>query len=71
MSEHPNDLYFFISCLECISVASWAGTTSTIPAVLEEEHFGKIMQLLDSLDFAIFGKVCVTNLMKTLSLTRS
>jgi len=61
MSENPNDLYFLISCLECIDVTTWAGTTSESRVVLEEKHFGKIMQLLDSLDLAIFRKVCVTD----------
>ena len=65
MSENPNDLYFFISCLECIDVTIWASTTSESPsespAVLEEKHFGRIMQLLDSLDLTIFRKVRVTN----------
>ena len=59
MSENPNDLYFFISCLECIDVTIWASTTSESPAVLEEKHFGRIMQLLDSLDLTIFRKVWV------------
>ena len=61
MSENPNDLYFFVSCLECIDVTIWASTTSESPAVLEENHFGRIMQLLDSLDVIIFRKVCVTD----------
>lgn len=67
MSDNPNDLYFFISCIECIDVTTWAGTTSESPAVLEEKHFGRIMQLLDSLDLAVFCKVCVTDLKNTLS----
>ena len=66
MSENPNDLHFFISCLECIDVTVWANTTSENPAVLEERHFGRIMQLLDSLDLTIFRKVCVTDSRKTL-----
>lgn len=64
ISENPNDLYFFISCLECIDVAIWAGTSSDNPVVLEEKHFGRIMQLLDSLDLTLFRKVCATNLKK-------
>ena len=71
ISENPNDLYFFISCLECIDVAAWAGTTSESPAVLEEEHFRRIMQLLDSLDLTIFRKVCVTDFRKILCPTLS
>ena len=63
VSENPNDLHFFISCLACVDVTIWAGTTSS-PAVLEEKHFGKIMQLLDSLDLTIFRKVCITDLNK-------
>ena len=59
MSENPNDLYFFVSCLECIDVTNWAGNTPESPVVLEEKHFGRIMQLLDSLDLMIFRKVCV------------
>ena len=65
MSENPNDLYFLISCLECIDVTVWANTTSESPAVLEERHFERIMQLLDSLDLTIFHKVCITDLRKT------
>lgn len=57
--NNPNDLYFFVSCLECIDVTIWAGTTSESPAVLEERHFGRIMQLLDSLDLTIFRKVLI------------
>ena len=64
MSENPNDLHFFISCLECIDVTTWASTSET-PAVLEEKHFGRIMQLLDSSDLSIFRKVCVTDPKKT------
>ena len=65
MSSNPNDLYFFISCLECIDVTIWASTTSESPTVLEEKHFGRIMQLLDSLDLTVFRKVCVTDSRKT------
>ena len=65
MSENPNDLHFFVSCLECIDVTIWASTTSESLAVLEEKHFGRIMQLLDSLDLTIFRKVCVTDSKKT------
>lgn len=67
MSENPNDLYFFVSCLECIDVTIWAGTTSESPAVLEEVHFGRIMRLLDSLDLTIFRKVRVTDLPEVIS----
>lgn len=71
MTEDPNDLYLFISCLECIDVTAWVGTTSESPVVLEEKHFGRIMQLLDSLDLTIFHKVCVINLKQTWSPTGS
>jgi AP-4 complex subunit epsilon-1 len=64
MSENPNDLHFFISCLECVDVTLWAGTTPESSVVLEEKHFGRIMQLLDSLDLTIFRKVCATDLKK-------
>jgi len=41
MSENPNDLYFFISCIECIDVTIWASATLESQAVLEEKHAGR------------------------------
>ncbi len=57
MSKMVNENYLFISCLECLDVVSWAGTTPGQPSVLEPEEFEKIMQLLDAPDQAIARKV--------------
>ncbi|KAF4598384.1 hypothetical protein EYR38_006786 [Pleurotus pulmonarius] len=49
-SSDVNDQYTFLSCLECLSPALWAGTTPEIPAVLEAWEVERVMQLLYSLD---------------------
>ncbi|KAF8160934.1 armadillo-type protein [Crassisporium funariophilum] len=56
LSQVPNHLHLFMSCLECVNVASWAGTESDYPAVLESEEFGRIMQLMDSPDHGVRRK---------------
>ncbi|KAG5731000.1 AP-4 complex subunit epsilon [Termitomyces sp. T112] len=49
-SRHPNDVYLFLSCLECIDPVLWAGTSNDIPAVLDGWEVERIMQLLDLSD---------------------
>jgi AP-4 complex subunit epsilon-1 len=56
-SRTPNEIYLFISCLECVDPGLWAGTSEAIPAVLEAWEVEQIMQLLDSNDDFIRRKV--------------
>ncbi|KAH8814730.1 armadillo-type protein [Flagelloscypha sp. PMI_526] len=52
-SNKWNHRYLFLTCLESLDPAFWAGTTEEIPAVLEEEEVGAAMRLLDSKDHSI------------------
>ncbi|RDB25374.1 AP-4 complex subunit epsilon-1 [Hypsizygus marmoreus] len=52
-SSDPNDVYLFLSCLECMDPVLWAGTSPDIPAVLEGWEVERIMQLLESPDTLI------------------
>lgn len=56
-SSDVNDQYTFLSCLECLSPALWAGTTPEIPPVLEAWEVERVMQLLYSKDPLIRRKV--------------
>ncbi|KAI0929134.1 hypothetical protein AcW1_006156 [Taiwanofungus camphoratus] len=49
-SENVNDIYVFVSCLECIESKLWSGATADVPAVLEEWEVERVMRLLDSSD---------------------
>ncbi|KAF7428422.1 hypothetical protein PC9H_007646 [Pleurotus ostreatus] len=49
-SSDVNDQYTFLSCLECLTPALWAGTTPDIPPVLEAWEVERVMQLLYSKD---------------------
>ncbi|KDR75335.1 hypothetical protein GALMADRAFT_140851 [Galerina marginata CBS 339.88] len=49
-STNPDEVYLFVSCLENVDVALWAGTSQEHPAVLDALEFERIMQLLNSLD---------------------
>ncbi|KAI0082819.1 ARM repeat-containing protein [Panus rudis PR-1116 ss-1] len=55
-SEDPNDTYCFISCLQSLDPALWAGTRADIPAVLEGWEVERIMNLLHSSDSMIRRK---------------
>ena len=57
LSQHVNDIYLFLSCLECIDPSLWAGTKSDIPAVLEGWEVERVIALLDSQDVSIRKKV--------------
>lgn len=57
VSHEADDVYFFLSCLENIDVALWAGTDFKYPAVLDGLEFDRIMQLLGSADRDIRRKV--------------
>lgn len=57
MSDNPNDIYLFISCLECIDTEIWAGTTPDQLAFLEPQEFERIMHLLNFPDRDIRNKV--------------
>lgn len=52
-----NDIYLFISCLECIDATNWAGTSPNRPPVLQAEDFDRILQQLHSQDQGISRKV--------------
>lgn len=57
ISHNPNDVHLFISCLECIDVSAWAGTTPDKAAALDGLEFERIMQLLNSVDESLRKKV--------------
>jgi len=50
ISRDPNDVYLFLSCLQCIDPVLWGGTLPDAPAVLDGWEVERIMQLLDSPD---------------------
>ncbi|KAF5385880.1 hypothetical protein D9615_002371 [Tricholomella constricta] len=52
-SRDPNDVYLFLSCLECIDPILWGGTSPDTPAVLDAWEVEQVMQLLDSSDALI------------------
>ena len=56
-SHNPNDVHLFMSCLECIDVSAWAGTTPDKAAALDGLEFERIMQLLNSVDELLRKKV--------------
>lgn len=56
-SRNPNDVHLFMSCLECIDVSAWAGTTPDKVAALDGLEFERIMQLLNSVDESLRKKV--------------
>ncbi|GBE82098.1 hypothetical protein SCP_0404770 [Sparassis crispa] len=59
-SEDVNDVYLFVVCLSHIDPALWAGTSSDIPAVLEEWEVERVMRLLESADKCIRTKtLCI------------
>ncbi|KII92127.1 hypothetical protein PLICRDRAFT_122418 [Plicaturopsis crispa FD-325 SS-3] len=55
-SRDPNDQLLFLSCLECLDPALWAGTRPETPAVLEEWEMERFMKLLESPDGLIRKK---------------
>lgn len=59
-SREPNDVYLFVSSLECVDPAVWGGTSPGTPAVLDEWEVQRIMQLLDSPDSLIRQMVSMT-----------
>ncbi|KIL68894.1 hypothetical protein M378DRAFT_120105 [Amanita muscaria Koide BX008] len=52
-AEDPNLHYLFLTCLGSIDAVFWAGSTETLPTVLEASEVEKIMQFIDSLDSCI------------------
>lgn len=57
VSDDGNDVYLFISCLDCLKTSIWAGTTPEIPSALEAWEVERVMQLLDSPDATIRKRV--------------
>ena len=57
LSTSVNENYLFLSCLECLNVGNWAGTSPGRPPVLMAEDFEKIMQMLNASDQTICRKV--------------
>lgn len=57
LSEDPNDIYLFISCLDNLNAALWAGTTLEIPSALEAWEVERVMRFLDSPDPSLRRKV--------------
>ncbi|KAI0040369.1 ARM repeat-containing protein [Auriscalpium vulgare] len=55
-SHDPNEQYLFLTCLEYVDPRLWAGTSPTVPAVLEGWEVERIMQFLSSPDAAIRTK---------------
>jgi len=57
MSNSPNDIYLFVSCLGCVDVDAWAGTTPDQQASFGPQEYERIMQLLNFPDQDIRKKV--------------
>lgn len=56
VSEDPNELYAFVSCLNCLEPALWAGQ-GDIPTILEAWEVERIVNLLHSEDPLVRLKV--------------
>ncbi|KAI0705845.1 ARM repeat-containing protein [Cytidiella melzeri] len=57
LSQVPNDTYLFVTCLECLDTALWAGSKAEIPAVLEGWEVERVIALLDYSDVSVRKKV--------------
>ena len=57
LSTSVNEHYLFLSCLECVNIGNWAGTSPGRPSVLKPEDFERIMQMLNASDQTICRKV--------------
>jgi len=55
-----NEIYLFLSCLECVDVANWAEASPDRPPILQEEAFDKIMQMLNVSDETIRRKASIS-----------
>lgn len=55
-STSLNDIYLFLSCLECVDVINWAGTSPSRSSTLHAEDFEKIMQMLNISDQTVCRK---------------
>ncbi|KAF8070331.1 armadillo-type protein [Lyophyllum atratum] len=53
ISHDPNDIYLFLSCLECLDPLLWGGTSPDALAILDGWEVERIMQFLDSPDALI------------------
>ncbi|KAI0737673.1 hypothetical protein BC629DRAFT_1300621 [Irpex lacteus] len=56
LSQAPNDIYLFITCLDYLDSALWSGSTADIPAVLEAWEVERVIALLDFPDVSIRKK---------------
>lgn len=56
VSEDPNELYAFVSCLTCLEPALWAGQ-GDIPTILEAWEIERVINLLNSEDPLVRLKV--------------
>lgn len=52
-SKDPNDVYLFVSCLNCLDPSMWASTHPDTVAVLDEREVQQVMRLLGSPDSLI------------------
>ncbi len=57
LSQAPNDIYLFITCLDYLDSALWSGSKADIPAVLEAWEVERVIALLDFPDVSIRKKV--------------
>jgi AP-4 complex subunit epsilon-1 len=56
LSPSMDENYLFLSCLECMDIANWAGTSPARPPTLRAEDFQRIMQMLNMSDETICRK---------------
>ena len=56
LSTSMNEIYLFLSCLECVDIVNWAGASPDRPPSLQEEAFERIMQMLNTSDETIRKK---------------
>ena len=57
LSQVPNDIYLFVTCLSYLDPALWSGSKAEIPAVLEGWEVERVTALLDFPDVSIRQKV--------------
>jgi len=60
LSTSMNEIYLFLSCLECMDVANWAEASPNRPPTLQVEAFDRIMQMLNVSDETIRKKASIS-----------
>jgi AP-4 complex subunit epsilon-1 len=57
LSQSPNDIYLFVTCLGYLDAALWSGSKPELPAVLEAWEVERVIALLDFPDISTRKKV--------------